>query len=82
MDDPVPYRSIRECLCLRNVEKLAIRIKTRPTVCDKYAVTGLHQGLIDSISPWLHTEFGGGGISQMTYFVRVYMRHCHAYTSK
>ena len=27
---------------------------------------------------------GGGGISwiRMTYFVRVYVRRCHAYTSK
>ena len=33
----------------------------------------------------LHTGFflgrGAGEISRMTYFVRVYMRHCHAYKS-
>ena len=34
------------------------------------------QGCIQDISG------GGGGVSWMTYFVHMYIHHCHAYTNK
>ena len=41
------------------------------------AIEGLHTGFFSGGGG----GGGGGGISQMIYFVCVYMRHCHAYTS-
>ena len=57
------------CIALKDCDRLCVHAKYHQTGDQ----AGLHTGFF---------SFEGGRISRMIYFVPVYMRRCHAYTSK